>query len=67
VSANPAADPTDTPGPDRPPRWPLRYRGQRLDGPIEHFHAAADALQADTVPYTYYAKVLADRDQAPER
>jgi hypothetical protein len=25
-------------------------------------HAAVDALEADTVPYTYYAKVLAGRD-----
>jgi hypothetical protein len=45
----------------------LRYRGRRLDGPIQQFHAAVDALKADTVPYAYYLRVLADRDQAPER
>jgi hypothetical protein len=56
------ADPTHTPDPDRPAERPLRYRGRRLDGPIPQLHAAADALEADTVPYTYYAKVLAGRD-----
>jgi hypothetical protein len=60
VTANPTTDPTDTP--DRLAEGPLRYRGRRLDGPIEHLHAAIDALEADTVPYTYYAKVLAGRD-----
>jgi hypothetical protein len=68
VTANPEpAEPTGTPGPDRPAERPLRYRGRRLDGSIEQFHAAVDALEADTVPYTYYAKVLAGRDQAAER
>jgi hypothetical protein len=67
VTADPAADPTGTPDPDRPAERPLRYRGRRLDGPIQQFHAAIDALEADTVPYTYYAKVLAGRDQALER
>jgi hypothetical protein len=63
VTATPTADPTDTPDPDRPTEQPgLRYRGRRLDGPIQQFHAAVDALEADTVPYTYYAKVLAGRD-----
>jgi hypothetical protein len=65
VTANPTTDPT--PNPDRPAERPLRYRGRRLDGPIQQFHAAIDALDQDTVPYTYYAKVLAGRDQAPER
>jgi hypothetical protein len=60
VTANPAADPTATPG--RPAERPLRYRSRRLDGPIQQFHAAVDALEQDTVPYTYYAKVLAGRD-----
>ena len=64
MTANPEpADLTDTPDPDRPAGRPLRYRsGRRLDGPIQQFNAAVDALQADTVPYTYYAKVLAGRD-----
>jgi hypothetical protein len=68
VIANPEpAEPTDTLDPDRPAERMLRYRGRRLDGPIRHFHAAVDALEADTVPYTYYAKVLAGRDRSPER
>jgi hypothetical protein len=66
VTATPAADPTDTPDPDRLAERPLRYRGRRLDGSIEHFHAAIDALEADTVPYSDYAKVLAGQnDRAP--
>jgi len=62
VTANPTAEPTGTSGADDPVDRPLRYRGQRLDGSIREFHAAVNALQADTVPYTYYAKVLAGRD-----
>ncbi len=62
MTADSAADPTDTPDLVQPAEGPLRYRGRRLDGPIEHLHAAIDALEADTVPYTYYAKVLAGRD-----
>jgi hypothetical protein len=62
VTANPAAEPTDTPGSDQPTGRPLRYRGHRLDGPVREFHAAIDALEADTVPFTYYLKVLAGRD-----
>jgi len=62
VTADRVADPTDSPNPGRPAERPLRYRGRRLDGPIQQFHAAVDALEADTVPYTYYAKVLAGRD-----
>jgi hypothetical protein len=27
-----------------------RYRGLRLDGPIQEFHQAVDRLRADTVP-----------------
>lgn len=30
---------------------------------MEELHAAVDALDADTVPETYYQKVLASRDQ----
>jgi hypothetical protein len=67
VTADPAADPTGNPASDQPAERPLRYHGRRLDGPIEQFHAAVDALEADTVPYAYYARVLASRDQAPER
>ena len=59
--AEPTRDATD----DRPVQRPLRYRGYRLDGPIEEFHGAVDALSRDTVPYAYYLKVLAGRDQPP--
>jgi hypothetical protein len=57
-----AAEPAGTLGSDQSVDRPLRYRGRRLDGPAWEFHAAVDALQADTVPFTYYAKVLAARD-----
>ena len=59
--AEPAAPTHD----DQPAQRPLRYRGYRLDGPIQEFHGAVDALERDTVPYTYYLKVLAGRDQPP--
>jgi hypothetical protein len=62
VTTSPEAEPTGTADPDQPRRELLRYRGRRLDGPIREFHAAVDALEADTVPYTYYLKVLAGRD-----
>ena len=60
----PAAPPQDATD-DRPAQRPLRYRGHRLDGPIQEFHRAVDALERDTVPYTYYLKVLAGRDEPP--
>jgi hypothetical protein len=59
--AAPNRDTTD----DQPAQRPLRYRGYRLDGPIQEFHRAVDALERDTVPYAYYLKVLAGRDQPP--
>jgi hypothetical protein len=59
--AEPTRDATD----DQPAQRPLRYRGHRLDGPIQEFHRAVDALERDTVPYAYYLKVLAGRDQPP--
>jgi hypothetical protein len=57
----PTRDLTD----DQPAQRPLRYRGYRLDGPIEGLHGAVEALERDTVPYAYYLKVLAGRDQPP--
>ena len=60
-SAAPTRDGTD----NQPAQRPLRYRGYRLDGPIQEFHRAVDALERDTVPYAYYLKVLAGRDQPP--
>jgi hypothetical protein len=33
-----------------PGDWDLRYRGQRLDGPVAELHQAIDRLRADTVP-----------------
>ena len=59
------AAPTQNATDDQPAQRPLRYRGYRLDGPIEEFHGAVDALERDTVPYAYYLKVLAGRDQPP--
>jgi hypothetical protein len=59
--AEPTRDATD----DQPvQRW-LRYRAYRLDGPIEEFGSAVDALERDTVPYAYYLKVLAGRGEPP--
>jgi hypothetical protein len=52
---------------DQPAQRPLRYHGYRLDGPVEAFHRAVDALERDTVPYTYYLKVLAGREPPAER
>ena len=59
------AGPTRDATHDQPAPRPPRYRGHRLDGPIEEFHGAVDALERDTVPYAYYLKVLAGRDQPP--
>jgi hypothetical protein len=59
--ATPTHDATD----DQPAQRPPRYRGYRLDGPIQEFHRAVDALDRDSVPYAYYLKVLAGRDQPP--
>jgi hypothetical protein len=50
---------------DQLARRPPQYRSHRLDGAIPEFHRAVDALDDDTVPYTYYLKVLAGRDQPP--
>ena len=70
MTATPAADrePGSQAAGDRPAERPLRYRGRRLDGPTSEFHAAVDLLQADTVPFAYYLKVLAGRQPPdPER
>ena len=50
---------------DPPAQRSLRYRGYRLDGAIEDFYHAVDTLERDSVPYAYYLKVLAGRDQLP--
>ena len=55
--------PTDKPPHGQPARPRLGYRGRRLDGPTAEFHAAVDALEADTVPETYYQRVLASRER----
>jgi hypothetical protein len=39
------------------------YRGIPLDGTPEQLHRAVDQLEADTVPYTYYAKVITNQRQ----
>jgi hypothetical protein len=59
--AEPTRDATD----DQPAQRPPRYRGWRLDGPVQEFHRAVDELERDSVPYAYYLKVLAGRDQPP--
>jgi hypothetical protein len=67
------AEPTRYATDDQPAQRPLRYRGHRLDGAVEQFRSAVDALERDTVPYAYYLKVLAGRDHpaaeptSPER
>ena len=61
--AEPTHDATD----DQPAQRPPRYRGYRLDSPIQEFHRAVDALERDTVPYAYYLKVLAGREPPAER
>ena len=62
MSATQPAEPSRDATHDQPAR---RYRGYRLDGSVEGFHGAVDALERDTVPYTYYLKVLAGRDEPP--
>jgi hypothetical protein len=64
ATPKPAAPPRDATD-DQPAQRPRRYRGYRLDGPIGEFHRAVDALEGDTVPYAYYLKVLAGRDEPP--
>jgi hypothetical protein len=39
----------------------LSYGGHPLTGTAEELHAAVDQLDADTVPESYYQKVLAGR------
>jgi hypothetical protein len=59
----PNPTPTREPPDGQPARPTLGYRGRRLDGPTPEFHAAVDALAADTVPETYYQRVLASRER----
>jgi hypothetical protein len=56
--------PTMPPAPSGPTGRP-RYRSIPLDGTREQLHRAVDLLEADTVPYTYYLKVLASRELQP--
>jgi len=39
----------------------LSYASHPLTGTTEELHAAVDQLEADTVPWSYYQKVLASR------
>jgi hypothetical protein len=41
----------------------LSYAGHSLTGSVAELHAAIEALDADTVPESYYQKVLAGREQ----
>jgi hypothetical protein len=52
--------PTTLPAPTAPPQRP-RYRGIPLDGTPAQLHRAVDQLEADTVGYLYYAKVIASQ------
>jgi hypothetical protein len=54
--------PTTPPSPAATPERPS-YRGIPLDGTAEQLHRAVDLLEADTVPYTYYAKVITNQRQ----
>jgi hypothetical protein len=64
ITPKPATPPRDATD-DQPAQRPPQYRGYRLDGTIPEFHRAADTLERDSVPYAYYLKVLAGRDQPP--
>ena len=55
------APPAPAPASERP-----SYRGIPLDGTTEQLHRAVDQLEADTVPYTYYAKVIANQREREE-
>jgi hypothetical protein len=57
--------PTTPPAPSAPPGR-LAYRGIPLDGTPSQLHRAVDLLEADTVPYTYYLKVIASRQPSQE-
>ena len=41
----------------------MQYRGLRLDGPLEEFHAAVDALQADTISQAAYERLRLRAEQ----
>ncbi len=51
---------------DAAARERLRYRAIPLDGTAEQLHRAADLLAADTVPSSYYARVIAKRPREQE-
>ncbi len=55
------APPAPAPASERP-----SYRGIPLDGTTEQLHRAVDQLEADTVPSTYYAKVIANQREREE-
>jgi hypothetical protein len=41
----------------------MHYRGLRLDGPLPEFHAAVDALQADTISQAAYERMRLRAEQ----
>jgi hypothetical protein len=61
------------PGQEKPPAQPfeeldlngrvMHYRGLRLDGPVEEFHAAVDALAADTISQAAYERMQLRAEQ----
>jgi hypothetical protein len=62
-----ACDVDQPPAPPAPPTPQRpRYRGIPLDGTTGQLHRAVDLLEADTVGYLYYAKVIASRQRQRE-
>jgi hypothetical protein len=41
--------------------WQPQYRGRQLTGDLDDLHLALGALEADTVPESYYLKVRASQ------
>src|SRR4029450_10030657 len=72
-SGRAGAAPVPVPGQEKPPAQPfeeldlnggvMQYRGLRLDGPVEEFHAAVDALEADTISQAAYERMRLRAEQ----
>jgi hypothetical protein len=56
----PAEEPRELPAPT------MFYWGTPLDGSVEDFHKALAQLEADTVPESYYNKVVASQQKRRE-
>src|SRR4029453_2889936 len=72
-SGRAGAAPVPVPSQEKPPAQPfeepdlnghvMHYRGLRLDGPVEEFHAAVDALAADTISQAAYERMRLRAEQ----